>query len=100
MPYGRLAETTSKKLILSVNTTSYVLSMLYFLAVCKFSPLQLSTLSDAARKTLVPTGFFYEQFNIKMIWLSCLFDIFGGGPTILRTLLYTFIAEETDSASL
>ncbi|KAL7273446.1 hypothetical protein RUND412_003701 [Rhizina undulata] len=76
--YGRLAETSSKKLILGVNTVSYVLSILYFLAVC----------------------YFYERFDIKMIWLSCLFDIFGGGSPILRTLLYTFIAEGTDPVSL
>lgn len=94
MPYGRLAETTSKKSILGLNTVSYVLSTLYFLAVCKFlSPDLLSALSNT-------TGYFYELFNIKMIWLSCLFDIFGGGKPILATLLYTFIAEETDSASL
>lgn len=46
VPYGRLAETTSKRLILTVNSVSYVLSMLYFLAVCKCSSLQLLTSSD------------------------------------------------------
>lgn len=46
--YGRLAEIVSKKLILSINTVSYVFSVLYFLAVCKFLPIMLfSTFSDA-----------------------------------------------------
>lgn len=97
MPYGRLAETTSKKLILSLNTVSYVSSVLYFLAVCEFCCLELLfTLPDAASAI----GHFYELFNIKMIWLSSIFDILGGGKPILNTLLYIFIAEGTDSTSL
>lgn len=49
---------------------------------------------------LQSVGHFYELFNIKMIWLSPLFDIIGGGPRILTTLLYVFIAEGTEQSSL
>jgi hypothetical protein len=42
-------------------------------------------------------GYFHETFNIRLIWLTPLFDIIGGGNVILTSVVYTYIAECMDA---
>jgi hypothetical protein len=46
------------------------------------------------------TGYFHEVFNIRLIWLTPLFDIIGGGNVILTSVVYTYIAECMDAKEL
>jgi hypothetical protein len=45
-------------------------------------------------------GYFHETFNIRLIWLTPLFDIIGGGNVILTSVVYTYIAECMDAKEL
>ena len=45
-------------------------------------------------------GFFHDLFDIRLIWLTGLFDLLGGGLPVRNALLYTIIAEVVEPGVL
>jgi hypothetical protein len=42
-------------------------------------------------------GYFHGFFDTRMIYLTGLFDLIGGGQAVQRTLLYTYLAESVEA---
>lgn len=40
------------------------------------------------------------MFDVRWIWVTPFFEIFGGGQVILSSLVYTYIAESVDAKKL
>ena len=38
-------------------------------------------------------GWFHNFFNVKMLWLTCLFDLIGGGWVVDQSLLFTYFSD-------
>jgi hypothetical protein len=46
------------------------------------------------------TGYYHDQFDIRWIWATPLFEILGGGQVILYSIVYTYLAESVDPKEL
>ncbi|PVH87419.1 hypothetical protein DL98DRAFT_635069 [Cadophora sp. DSE1049] len=73
-PYGKLARRIGKKPIMFMNLISYTLAGAYFAVVC----------------------YYHEIFDVRCIYLTPLFDIFGGGYVVFSSFTYTYISESID----
>ncbi|KAH8690235.1 major facilitator superfamily domain-containing protein [Talaromyces proteolyticus] len=78
IPYSALSERVSRKTVLLVNVSSGILSQLYVLMIC----------------------YFYNTFDVRLIWLASLFDCVGGGRLVFNTMTQVLIAEVTAPSSL
>ena len=45
-------------------------------------------------------GYFYNIFDIRLIWAASLFDLVGGGLVVFNTLTLAMIAEAVPASSL
>ncbi|KAJ9326472.1 hypothetical protein DTO027B5_304 [Paecilomyces variotii] len=72
--YTRLASILGSRAVLLVSVCSFTLGICCFDLIC----------------------YFYGVFNIWMILFTNLFDLIGGGTTLQKILLYTYIAQSTD----
>lgn len=82
--------------MLIISFISTVLSMLYFLAVCKsHSQPNASTVELSLNRNSF-LGYFYNFFDVRMIWFTHLFDTVGGGIAIAYIMLYSLLTEAID----
>ncbi|KUJ21339.1 uncharacterized protein LY89DRAFT_730122 [Mollisia scopiformis] len=77
LPYGILAEHVDRRAILLVNFVSTIISILYVIAIC-----------------------YYPSIDLKLLWLSGLFDIAGGGSSVSTVLVRSMMAECVPSSAL
>ena len=45
-------------------------------------------------------GYFYNVFNVRLIWATSLFDLVGGGGVVFDSLTLAIIAEAAPASSL
>lgn len=76
--YIVLSSRINRKLLLFINVTSAALSKIFFYSVC----------------------YFYNTFDIRLIWTASLFDFIGGGSIVFDALTVSMIAETVETASL
>ncbi|KAL8640954.1 MAG: hypothetical protein Q9226_008688 [Calogaya cf. arnoldii] len=73
IPYSILAKKIDRRLILIVNVVSTLAAMLFMIAIGS---------------------------NLRLLWLSGLFDLIGGGGPVFMTLLRSIIAESSEASRL
>ncbi|KAI4160902.1 MAG: hypothetical protein LQ342_005328 [Letrouitia transgressa] len=76
--YAVLSSRVNRKLLLCINISSNIAAKLYYYCIC----------------------YFYNTFDIRLIWLSSLFDLVGGGKIVFDTLTLAVIAETVQTSSL
>ncbi|KAL9036608.1 MAG: hypothetical protein Q9214_006054 [Letrouitia sp. 1 TL-2023] len=77
IPYSILAKTIDRRIILVVNILSSLATMLFMIAIAC-----------------------YPKSNLRLLWLTGLFDFIGGGSPIFLTLLRSIIAESVEASRL
>ena len=45
-------------------------------------------------------GYFYDTFNVRLIWVASIFDLIGGGKIVFGTITLAIIAEAVPASSL
>ncbi|KAI4210890.1 MAG: hypothetical protein LQ351_006294 [Letrouitia transgressa] len=76
--YAVLSSRVNRKLLLCINVSSNIAAKLYYYCIC----------------------YFYNTFDVRLIWLSSLFDLVGGGKIVFETLTMAVIAETVQSSAL
>ena len=76
--YTFLSSRVNRQVLLTVNVACNIFAMIYFYSIC----------------------FFYNTFDIRLIWLTSLFDLIGGGQVVFDTLTTAMFAEAVPSESL
>ena len=46
------------------------------------------------------SGYFYNVFDVRLIWATSLFDLVGGGKIVFDSLTLAIIAEDVPASSL
>ncbi|KAF2422738.1 hypothetical protein EJ08DRAFT_474960 [Tothia fuscella] len=72
LPYAWLSAKIDKRVLVMVGTCSTPLKYLFFYLVCHFA-----------------------TFDLRLIWLNSIFDVFGGGIGITYLILWSMVAKRT-----
>ncbi|KAL9611175.1 MAG: hypothetical protein Q9167_004160 [Letrouitia subvulpina] len=109
IPYNIVAKKIDRRIILVVNVLSSLAAMLFMIAIGKFSHPFLYHLDMAEtirRPFSAPSAnrfmalACYPESNLRLLWLTGLFDFIGGGGSIFLTLLRSIIAESVEANRL
>jgi len=100
IPYGHLAEYTSRKKLLFVNLVSMLSAQVYAVPICENIIVPSQRGVDHADLSPNPSGYFSHIFNIKLVWLTALFNFVGGGGPVFYTFTHSIIAELVPSEEL
>ena len=100
-----LAKKVDRRIILVVNILSSLFAMLFMIAIGKFGhPLscQFCRGIHHSQQCLLITKALacYPESNLRLLWLTGLFDFVGGGEPIFLTLLRSIIAESVEANRL
>jgi MFS family permease len=93
--FGRLADRKGRKFVFLLNLIPLYITTLWISAVCEFClpPPQLPRLDPRVDMYL---GYFYTTLpNPKLLWISALGYVAGGGPQMLGTMLLAMVADAT-----
>ncbi|KAL8991044.1 MAG: hypothetical protein Q9169_007962 [Polycauliona sp. 2 TL-2023] len=101
IPYSILAKRIDRRIILVVNVVSSLAAMLFMIAIGMSSHL---TSRHAAGKNISTDHIHpiacHPKSNLRLLWLTGLFDVIGGGGAVFVTLLRSIIAESVEASRL
>jgi MFS family permease len=92
IPYGYLADTRGRKWVLVLGLTGYTLSLASILFFVRAITCHIALKVDFSNTPLeIQVGVL--DLPLKFAWLSSLFFLVGGGPTVATTLATTIVAD-------
>ncbi|KAL7275200.1 hypothetical protein RUND412_001879 [Rhizina undulata] len=71
VPYGILADRKGRRLVMFLTLTGQILAEVWILIVCNF----------------------YKIFSLNLVWATSLFQLIGGGPSVIVALLLSIVAD-------
>lgn len=89
--YGALADHIGRKKVLVLALIGHLLGGTWVAIVCGFSLTHCSL--DAGGHSNEMLGFWPETFPLRMIWLSGIWQMIGGGKASVMSMCFTLIGD-------
>ena len=95
--YSVISERIDRKTLLLVNVACHAVEKTYFYSISK-AQVQFNSVIGALINSI--QGYFYNVFDLRLIWAASLFNFVGGGHVVFNTLTLAMIAENVSASSL
>lgn len=91
IPFGSLADRIGRKKVLMLALVGCLLSDTWVATVCRCLSIVCSSVTGIISNKAL--GLFPQIFPIRMVWLSGLWQLIGGGGAVVMSLCFTLIGD-------